>query len=292
MELRRIVIGVDFSGAAEAAARWIAEHFGENTELMLVHAVDMPAPPGFLRGMLPPHDELVETTRRGAEARLREVAGRLPAERLWTEVREGRPAEVLLEAVREFDAAFLVVGEHGPRRGVWDLLGSTAEQAVRESPVPVLVARGLPQEAPRRILAAVSASEVGPHVLEWTKLLADRFDAEVAALFVLSPMLYGRMHRLAAGSAVGEEAGVERGAREWLEERLKDAGLAGSAAVTTWGDPGHEILAAADRFGAELIVLGSRGTRTLGRGLLGTVTRAVLRGGTVPVLVVPQRVDG
>ncbi len=52
----------------------------------------------------------------------------------------------------------------------------------------------------------------------------------------------------------------------------------------------HGILAAADRVGADMIVMGTHGRTGLSRLVLGSVAEAVLRRAAVPVLVVPLAV--
>src|SRR5690606_7654609 len=130
MSLERVVVGVDFTEGSTAAARWVARELAPDAELVLVYVVDIPTPPAFLQGAFPPHDELVQTTIRGAEARLRELGGELRARLMWTKVRVGQPAEEIAAEAEEMHAGLIVVGEHGKRRAFWDVLGSTAERVV------------------------------------------------------------------------------------------------------------------------------------------------------------------
>ena len=51
------------------------------------------------------------------------------------------------------------------------------------------------------------------------------------------------------------------------------------------GNPAHEIVAAADEGGNDLIVIGSRGRGRVADALLGSVSRAVVHQSRVPVLV-------
>jgi nucleotide-binding universal stress UspA family protein len=58
-----------------------------------------------------------------------------------TEVREGKPDDVILDEIDATGPDLVVMGTHG-REGVSRrLLGSVAERVVRESPVPVLTVR-------------------------------------------------------------------------------------------------------------------------------------------------------
>jgi nucleotide-binding universal stress UspA family protein len=246
----------------------------------------VPQAPDFLQALLPPHDELVETLREGGERRLRELGSSLGADRIWTEIRTGRPGHSLAAVAEAFEADLIVVGEHGRRRSFGTLLGSTAEQVVRRSPVPVLLARGLPEGAPRRILLPIDTT-AHEAVLSWGRLLRDRFDAEVVGFYAVNPILYGRVSMessvLAAESLEGK---LLENAKEWLGGKLAEAGLGGGRQHVTFGDPGHEITAAALRFDADLIVMGSRGAGAISRMLVGSTAGAVLRGATCPVLVV------
>jgi len=55
-----------------------------------------------------------------------------------------------------------------------------------------------------------------------------------------------------------------------------------------FGDPADEILSAAERAGADLIIVGSRGLGEYAELLLGSVSRKVLHLAKVPVMVVHQ----
>jgi len=54
------------------------------------------------------------------------------------------------------------------------------------------------------------------------------------------------------------------------------------------GSAGAEIVAAAERYGVDLIVMASRGAGRVGQALVGSVARFTLRGAECPVLVVNQ----
>jgi universal stress protein E len=250
--------------------------------------VDAPRPPAFLRGMLPPHETLVESARIGSIERLRELAGALGLAGARTEVREGPAAETIVALADECGADLIAVGDHGRRRGVWSLLGTTAEQVLTEASVPVLLAANLPDGAPTLVLAPVDNSALTPHVLAAADSIARGFDAHLIPLHVFDPLMYGRVQLVStprASDAVGRE--VRLAAEQWLEERVAEAGLDADRATprVALGAPGFEILAAASRHGAQFIVMGSRGEGGIRRALLGSVARAVLRGAPCPVLV-------
>ena len=84
-----------------------------------------------------------------------------------------------------------------------------------------------------------------------------------------------------------------RAALDDLAERAEAAGVDAVTAVET-GTPHREILAAAEEWGADLIVMGTHGRTGLDRFLLGSVSGRVVRTTDVPVLVVPpeREADG
>jgi nucleotide-binding universal stress UspA family protein len=61
--------------------------------------------------------------------------------RVRSHVRLGPPVETLLEACVDYKADLLIVGAHGQHGSARLLLGSVAEQLLREAPCPTLVAR-------------------------------------------------------------------------------------------------------------------------------------------------------
>ena len=52
------------------------------------------------------------------------------------------------------------------------------------------------------------------------------------------------------------------------------------------GEPAAEVLAAADKFKAHMIVMGTHGYGALGRAVMGSVASRVLQGSGIPVLLV------
>jgi len=292
--LEKVVAGIDFSEASIAAARWTSQWFAPDAELILLHVLDLPKPPAFLRPLLPSPEEVLRHAREGALEQLRELGHSLPSARKRAEVREGRPSERIAEMARETNADLVVVGEHGHRRGLRDVLGNTAEQLVHTSPVPVLLARGQAEGAPQRVLVPIDESPMGDRVLEWARLLGEGFGAQIMVFHVLNARLLWQM-RLISSETKWQELSedMHRGALDWLRERVRAAGFAPEQVETrvALGEPSHEILAAAARYAADLIVLGSHGAGALERVLIGSVTRAVMRGASSPVVVVTPGSD-
>src|SRR5690606_34825919 len=104
----------------------------------------------------------------------------------------------------------------GQRQGVWKLLGSTAERVVRRGPGSVLLARGIADHAPQRVMLAIDESESRRPVLQWGRRFAEQ-GAELIAVTIVNPLIHGS---LVAGAAVQErlraEEQIAESTRDWL----------------------------------------------------------------------------
>lgn len=295
MDLGRIVVGVDFSAPSIATARWAARHLARGAELVLAHVIVLPEPPPIVRSRYPRRELTIETLRQGADKRLRELSTSLAAERIWLEIREGTPAEALAQIAEEFNAALLVVGAHGERPGEWEGLGSTAEHLVSTASIPVMLVNGAPTGAPSRILVPVDESDVSADALHWAADLSERFTARVIALHVVTSGAMG--HVLRAASIVSGTPPTDAGPRpvaaaehdRWID-RAVGAGIPRERVTSevTFGEPVAEITAAAERMGADVIVMGRRASGGLRRAVLGSVTKGVLRHAPCPVVVIGE----
>lgn len=295
MRVQRVVVGVDFSEPSGAAVRWTARELAPDAELVLVHAVDVPEPPSFMRGRFPPRETLTGTAREGADRRLRELSASLDVQRIWLEVRDGRADEVIGAVAAEYRADLVVTGAHGERGGVLKQLGSTAERVARGATAPVLLARAPLPVKPATVLVAMDEDGLTPALQQWTTFLAAHFDAAVTGLHVVSETVLGTLVSLAAIVSGTPEPEIPslglalEDANVWMRE-LATHGLdrTRTRGEVAYGDPAREIVAAAERLSAQLIVLGRHRAGGVRRTLLGSVADRVLRAAPCSVLVVGE----
>ena len=146
-----VIVGYDGSPASECALAEAAPVLGPRRALVVVvweagagfELVSMPPDlvpaPIDVRVALEVEEKLYEGARRLAEhgASLARCAG-LEAEALAV-ADDITPAATLVRLARERDAAAVVVGTRGRRGLTHVLLGSTAEEVVREAACPVVV---------------------------------------------------------------------------------------------------------------------------------------------------------
>ncbi len=142
-----------------------------------------------------------------------------------------------------------------------------------------------------RILAAVDGSGPSTRAFrEALRLAADQHAAlRVAHVIDLGVALAPWAEMAFINYDTLEAALRESGARI-LDGALAEAHATGMAAEsvmleTDVDDPAAEILAEADRWGADLIVMGTHGRHGLAHLILGSVAEGVVRRATVPVLL-------
>lgn len=290
MKLEKIVLAVDFSAASLAAARWTGAHLAPEAELAFVHCLDLPALGSVLWDALPPRDELAPRLRDSAEDRLRALAAEIAAGRVQVHVRTGHPSEEVATVASEWGADLVVAGRHGGHHGVFHVLGSTAEQIIASCHRPVLLARDLPEAAPRTLLVPVDESPAAGRALAWAAVLARRHQARLVAYHAVTEWYYQRLRELDdEAEARKTQDAVEARARSWLETFV--ARHAPGVEVTphlSAGQPGFQSLGAIERFHADLVVVGSHGLKSLIGDPLARLSRFLVLAAPCSVLVVPE----
>lgn len=299
MKVERVVVGIDFSPASVDAARWVGRHFAPGAELVLAHVISIPDPSPIARGKYPPRELLVGTMREGAEKRLREVSFSLGAARMWLEIREGDPVECIGALADDFSAEVVVTGAHGERGGMLGRLGSTADRLVRASTRPVLLVTKPRLTTPRHMLVPLDKSDRVPAALSWASALSQQLGMRVTTLHVVTGgVSSGALTALSVVSGtppvdISPPIAAVSDSNRWLDDVVA-AGVSREHvnSEVAVGEPTHEIVAAAERLDADLIVMGRRGAGNLRRAVLGSVVAGVLRNAPCPVLVVPEESGG
>ena len=138
------------------------------------------------------------------------------------------------------------------------------------------------------VVVATDGSDSVQRAVDVALDLAERFDAEVHAVYVIDTMeVDSSPERLRAEMRTALE---ERGG-EALENVRNRAGRNVQAAVLD-GRPAAEIGAYARTHSADLVVMGTRGRHGRDRFLIGSVAERVVRTCPVPVLTVRQLESG
>ena len=296
MRLEKVVIGLDLGEHSTEVAKWIADSFAPEAEIILAHAVDVPRTPSFFRRAAPSEAEIVAAATDFADVRLREIALFLTARSVRTEVCIGQPHEEISKLAADVGADLLVIGPHGGRPRPWKFLGTTAERIVRNTRTSVLVASGRHHDVPRHVLVAVDDGPAASAVLEMAKSVADAFASSVTVVHVLKDPSPTQVLSIAASTIRNDADRVASAAADLLSEAtrwLETTATAGlgtvrTEAIVTRGKPGDAIVDTSHEIGADLIILGRRGTGSVMPALLGSTVSTVLHGSDCPVLVVVE----
>jgi nucleotide-binding universal stress UspA family protein len=138
-EGHRIVVGVDGSESSLDALQWAAgqaELIGGSLDVIMTW--ELPTSYGWVAPYPEGFDPEADT-RLILDATVAALRTEHPGLDIRTEVIEGHPAPVLIEAAR--GAQLLVVGSRGHGAFSGMLLGSVSEHCVSNSPCPVVVVR-------------------------------------------------------------------------------------------------------------------------------------------------------
>lgn len=281
--VRNILFATDFSQAADAAASiaiQLARRYGAKVYGVHVNRFDdyTAAAPNAWAAMA-----------EAAEKETKEDAGRLNEQLQGVEhevvIGEGNLLEVLSNVIQQKEIDLVVVGTRGRTGFGKTLLGSVAEQILRQSPCPVLT--------------------IGPHVNPWSDeyvkmheiLYATDLatDTPVAAPYAISLAQENQAHLVLlhviedpkAGDLVDSPEVVDLKERKLKQFVTEQVGLwCEPTYIVEQGPAAEKILDVAKRRHTDLIVLGARPAKGLATHLnMGTVHKVVSQA-KCPVLTV------
>jgi len=208
--------------------------------------------------------------------------------------------EAMSREALEWAADIIIVGTHG-RTGVRRaMLGSVAEQILRNALVPVMLVAGearahQPLRAGghyERVLVALDESETSRRAFDYALALARTHGASLRVVHVLDlpgPFLAGfdPVPLIEAVRAVGEQM------RAWATQRMREAEVPGEVEMREIAPVGEgvadQIIAAGKEADADVIVLGTHGRRGFRRFTLGSVAEDTARHAGRPVLLLPAQ---
>ena len=194
----------------------------------------------------------------------------------------------ILDYAKAHDIDLIVMATRG-RRGVDHvLMGSTAEAVVRRAPCPVLTVRPTAEHSGveiERIVVPVDFSEHAWLATAHAKELAQLFNATVHlvhAMEVLPPVGFADF------PPVVPDESMQSDARKALEDLYEESeGPSGPVEYhVEIGHPAIEVLTAAKRIDADLMIISTHGRTGLKRMLMGSVAERMVQKAPCPVFVV------
>ncbi|MFP3938822.1 MAG: universal stress protein [Acidobacteriota bacterium] len=290
--IRDIVAATDFSEPARLGVAWAATAArAHGARLHLVHVVTPPMPVAdFAAPPLTMDRELREAARRRLDELLTEDL--LSGVEAHAVLRDGTPAQTLLDVADQVKAGLLVVGTRGLTGFRHLLLGSTAERIVQRSEVPVLSIHpedSLPGRGPRTVLVPT----------DFSRDAEAAFDAAGDCLALSEEttrvILLHVFHVPAEYRAYGPDSTFARLSSEMeqrLRERLEE--LAGPLrregrtvdVECVQGIPAEVIVRQAEEADVDLIAMGTHGRSGMAHFLLGSTAERVVQHAACPVLTV------
>jgi nucleotide-binding universal stress UspA family protein len=309
MQFQKIVVGLDFTDASLAAARWVAT-FAPDAEILLAHVVSEPRVPSYVRSQIPSTFESKASGASAVRGGLRALANLIGSDRVRFDVVAGDPPSALAQFANQERADLLCLGRGRRRRGSARFGGNTAQRLLVRTRVPALVVPALHPRVPIRILAAVDERRGGESVFDVGCELGASGEPWVDTLHIIDPEVRAFV-RAAAGdgapngdvqehggsrdnATAHDDASLYQRAREWVDASLENVSIRTNrvTSVIGAGDPGQEIIRHARRSSTDLIVIGRGGDAShaslpSGAFPLGSTTRLVLWAAPCAVLVLP-----
>jgi nucleotide-binding universal stress UspA family protein len=296
-----IVAATDFSRPARRAlqtAVWTAQRC--QASLTVVHAVRDVAGSlaviGYGDSWQPTLEEMMnlqDEYRSEGERRLKTLLAPQRAKGLdvKSEVLTGAPYEEIIHAAERLNADLVIAGTRGHSTLRRLLVGSTATRLARACPCPVWIVRPQQSIELRSILVPLDFSKVSEKALSLAASLSLAVGAELHLLHVcdvddlhMVPPLFDQ----AAADLQHERQHDRQGAFERLERSLECCAAAHPSASlhVAQGAPWQVIGSMADKFHADLIVMGSVGRSGLSGMLIGNTAEKTLHASQHSMLIV------
>ena len=301
----KAVVGCDFSASADAALCWLQELREIGPCDITVAHVDWPPMVRRRLGLSGPISltenppEVEHVLKRDLQERVAAILGHQPVS-LCVRSGWGRTDAHLIQLAQKAQADLLVVGTH-QRHGLgrfW--LGSVSRGVLHDAPMSVAVVptpetnedtlNRIPEL--RRVLVPTDFSDLGNSAVPYACALLRR-GGTVKVIHVIPPWelpgplvphyepkrLTEKQHKQLAVDSLNR-------LRSLIPEEAEARGLVADVEVVEGRDAAEAIGQAAERFGADLICLGSHGRSGLSKAVFGSVAQKVLTRSPRPVLII------
>jgi nucleotide-binding universal stress UspA family protein len=284
-----VLVATDGSKYGGWALNWAAMlPLVEPPKVMALHVLDVAAlrAPFLAQPVMAGTERYIQEEIQRMEARsvktLQEARQQLTSLKLKGTARkeQGAIAPTILKHAPKRDG-LLVVGSQGLDALDRFMLGSVSTNLIHHATCPVLVVKG--EASPlRRIILAIDGSGASAKALRFvlSKFQPDRSTGKgrrvpihVSVFHVLPLVMY---------------PGLKEGSKTLLEQSVQKLTKAGFTAepLCYLGNPAEEIMKAASKEHADVIVMGAQGLGAVARFLIGSVSTRVVQHANCAVLVV------
>jgi nucleotide-binding universal stress UspA family protein len=282
---------------------------GRDSQLVLLHVID-DFPTVRQLASSEPLDEQEAKLRQAAEQMLRGNADAARTSNVTVRTHVCKAVvwapESIVESAGKFECGLIVMGTHG-RSGVRRaVLGSVAEQVSRLSRLPVMLVPSAQDGAPNgphaqagpaayeRILVPVDGSPTSNHGLDEAIRLARQTGATLGLVHVVDLWAVASTPYASAALSADLAEQLKAGGQSILDAakaRVEAAGGNVQAQLldNMSGRVCDTVIDEAQRWKADLIVIGTHGRRGVSRLALGSDAEQITRASPVPVLLVRHR---
>ena len=225
----------------------------------------------------------LKETRRLAQRAAERVGKNFPGWKVRAEATSGSPSWEIIMRADEWKPDLVVVGSHGRSALGRFVLGSVSQKVLTEARCGVRVARGRVEveDSPVRLVVGVDGSPGSEAAVREVAARRWPLKSEARVVVVEDPMVPTLVGHLIPSVAEWVKES-NRGETEWMQklaeraaEQLRAAELLVSSAVLN-GDPKRVLVEEAEKWGADVIFVGSTGfSNRFERFLLGSVSAAV-----------------
>lgn len=292
-----VLAATDFSETASAAVDWaleLARQQGARVEL--VHAVTVPP---TIPGYVPTTSlDFESEVYRAAEGRMAATVAALrdQAVEVTVEVTSflaaGTPSQVIRDRAEAVAALAIVIGTRGLTGLRHLLLGSTTQRVVHAAHCPVLTVHpgdlGRHREI-RTILVPTDFSEDADLAIHTAHRLLAPLERDARLILIHAfnlPIEYTAYGAIPTSVAYMEDKGLDAERRLYERaEALQRQGLTIDT-LAREGDPAQVIAEEAEKRGADLIAMGTRGHGALRHLLLGSTAERVVEHAPCPVMTI------
>ncbi len=277
--MKHVLLATDGSSSAQDAAAFLA-HLPHDAEMELSVLTVLEVPQthrsSFTREWI---DECLQQEREAATAAFRQVEAIFAGAnvRLRHVVREGYLGETIVDEARDRDATLIVVGARGQSAVGRLLLGSTSDYVATHAPCSVLIVRptGIGKtERPLRLGIGYAPIPAADAALEEIRQVPWGGETDVQLVSIVSylPATYSQ-------APVDTEAikNARSEAVRTAAERLQDVAPRVHTRLVESDHIGEGLVHFAEQQDCDLLVVGETQHSTLGRFLLGSVSRFVVR---------------
>lgn len=280
--ITEILTPLDGTTAAEAAVPWSREAAGKlKSTVRLLHIID--------------EDEVSPTQQKSAESYLDSQRQAFDAHGVETkiEIVGGRPADTIIDRANRVNLTVMTSGT------VRWLVSAVLDQVLNEVMTPVVIVRatngkgnghsnGKTAHIPSKIIVPLDDSNYSNDVLPTVREVARGLDASIILLHVVPPVGQ-HTDRNTAPPGVARMLDQAVAESTALTQRAAFALASGSTKIETMteiGQPDRCIIRAAERAGADLIAMATRGRDRLEKRITGSVANAVMESTPIPCLFV------